>query len=240
MPHEHGAWGILLIPFATAVGVTGVFDLKAALLLGSVLCFYVARTGYLKGSLQWTGILIGLSFGCAFPLLFFWRLWWLVLFGVIAAPLAFRKTERSVVMQLLAVGGLTLTAPAACYAATGALDARALRLWLLNVLYFASGVFYVKMHIAAAIRRQLFDGLADRARCGASVLAYHAGLVAILVALAAGGVIAFWVLLAYAPIVVRAIIGVVRLKPVLRIKQLGWTEVAYSLVFAALLIATIR
>src|ERR1051326_760404 len=97
MPREHGAWGILLIPFSTAIGLTGVFDPKVALLLGSVLCFYIARTSYLKGNLQWMGILIGLSIGCAFPLLFFWRLWWLVLFGAIAAPLAFRKTERSVV-----------------------------------------------------------------------------------------------------------------------------------------------
>jgi hypothetical protein len=240
MPREHGAWGILLIPFATAIGVTGVFDLKVALLLGSVLCFYIARTSYLKGKLQWMGILIGLSFGCAVPLLFFWQLWWLVLFGVIAAPLAFRKTERSVVMQLLAVGGLTLTAPAAWYAATGALDARAWWLWLLNALYFASGVFYVKMHIAAAIRRQPFESLVDRAQYGAAVLAYHAGLVVVLLALASGGVISFRVLLAYAPMVARAFIGVVRLKAVLRIKRLGWTEVAYSIVFAALLMATMR
>ena len=46
MPREHGAWGILLILFATAVGVTGVFDLKVGLLLASVLCFYIARTAY--------------------------------------------------------------------------------------------------------------------------------------------------------------------------------------------------
>lgn len=240
MPREHGAWGILLIPFATAVGVTGIFDFKVALLLASVLCFYIARTSYLKGRLQWMGILIGVSFGCAFPLVFFWQLWWLVAFGAVGAPLAFRKTERSVTMQLLAVGGLTLTAPAAWYVATGALDARAWWLWLLNLLYFAGGVFYVKMHIAAAIRRQPFENLADRARHGAMVLAYHAGLVAVLLALASRGVIAFWVLLAYAPMVARAFAGVGRLEPVLRIKRLGWTEVTYSLVFAALLMATMR
>ena len=33
MPREHGAWGILLIPFATAVGVAGVWNLPVALLL---------------------------------------------------------------------------------------------------------------------------------------------------------------------------------------------------------------
>jgi hypothetical protein len=240
MPREHGAWGILLIPFATAVGVAGVFDLKAALLLASVLCFYIARTSYLTGKLQWTGILIGLSFGCVFPLVFLRQLWWLVVLGAVAAPLALRKAERSIVMQLLAVSGLTLTAPAAWYVATGALDARAGWLWLLNVLYFAGGVFYVKMHIAAAIRRQPFKGLPERGRFGASVLAYHGGLVVILFVLASRGVITFWALFAYAPMVARAFVGVGRLGPTLRIKRLGWTEVAYSVVFAVLLIAAMR
>src|SRR5664280_497196 len=108
MPREHGAWGILLIPFATAVGVSGVFDLKVALLLASVLCFYVARTSYLKGNVKWTTILLAGSVACVVPLLLVWKSWWLAAFGAVAAPLAFRKTERSVAMQLLAVGGLTL------------------------------------------------------------------------------------------------------------------------------------
>jgi YwiC-like protein len=103
MPREHGAWGILLIPLATAVGVSGVFDLKIALLLAGVLCFYVARTSYLKGNVKWTMILLAGSVACVIPLLFVWRLWWLAAFGAVAAPLAFRKTERSVTMQLLAV-----------------------------------------------------------------------------------------------------------------------------------------
>lgn len=106
-------------------------------------------------------------------------------------------------MQLLAVGGLTLTAPAAWYVTTGALDGRAWWLWLLNVLCFAGGVFYVKSHVAAAIRLRPFESLAERAQDGAAVLVYHAGLVAVPLALASHGVISFWALLAYAPVVAR-------------------------------------
>jgi hypothetical protein len=235
MPREHGAWGILLIPFATAAGISGVFDVRVALLLASVLSFYLARTSYLKGSVKWTTILLAVSVTCVVPLLFVWKLWWLAAFGAAAAPLAFRKTERSVTMQLLAVGGLTLTAPAAWYTATGHLDAQALLLWLLNVLYFAGGVFYVKMHVAAAVRRG-----DSKIRLGAPVLVYYTGLSLVLPALAWSGVISFWASLAYAPAVTRAFVGVTRLSPVLQIKQLGWTEVAYSLVYAALLIVTMR
>lgn len=233
LPREHGAWGILLIPFATAVGVAGVFDLKVALLLGSILSFYMARTSFLKRDFQWTFVLLAVSAGCTAPLLLVWKLWWLAAFGGVAGLLAFRKTERSVAMQLLAVCGLTLTAPAAWYVATGQLNQRAWWLWLLNVLYFAGGVFYVKMHVAAAIRRQRFETVTKRMRFGASTLIYYGALARVGVALWPVG-------LAYAPVVVRAVIGVMRLSPILRIKRLGWTEVAYSIAFAVALIVTLR
>jgi hypothetical protein len=221
MPREHGAWGILLIPFATAVGVAGIWNLPVALLLVSTLCFYVARTSWLKQNYRWTVALLAGSAACVLPLLFVWKLWWLAAFGVAAAPLAFRKTERNVVMQLLAVGGLTLTAPAAWYAATGKLE---YRLWLLNLLYFAGGVFYVKMHIATAIERKPTGRL--------PVAIYYGALAGILAWSPVG--------LAFVPVTVRAFVGAARVSPVLRIKRLGWTEVAYSIVFAVSLVALIR
>jgi len=233
MPREHGAWGILLIPFATAVGVSGVFDLKGALLLASVLCFYVARTSWLKGSVKWTAVLLAGSGACVAPLLIIWHLWWIAVFGAVAAPLAFRKTERSVAMQLLAVAGLTLTAPAAWYTAMLQIDRRAWLLWLLNALYFAGGVFYVKMHVAAAIRRKPFVSSIEKIRFGSITLLYHGALAVLGVFLWPAG-------LAYAPVVVRAVAGVWRLSPTLRIRRLGWTEVAYSVAFAGILIAALR
>lgn len=225
MPREHGAWGILLIPFTTAVGVAGVWNLPVTLLLAGILCFYVARTSYLKQNYRWTAILLAGSAACTLPLLLIWKLWWLAAFGLVAAPLAFRKTERSVAMQLLAVIGLTLTAPAAWYVATGKLD---YRLWLLNALYFAGGVFYVKMHIAAAIQRR-----SSKLRLGTATLAYYGALTVVSVM--------WWpVGLAFVPATLRAVAGVARLSPVLRIKRLGWTEVVYSLIFAAILMITLR
>jgi hypothetical protein len=228
MPREHGVWGILLIPFATAVGVTGVWNLPVALLLASIMCFYVGRTSFLKQNYRWTVILLAGSAACTLPLLFVWKLWWLAAFGAVAAPLAFRKTEHSVVMQLLAVAGLTLTAPAALYAATGEIGWPAWRMWLLNALYFGGGVLYVKMHVAAAIARR-----AEKLRRGAATMIYY-GVLAV--------VAAFWwpVGLAFVPAIARAFFGVARLTPRLRIKRLGWTEVAYSLVFAVTVVLLFR
>lgn len=240
MPREHGAWGILLIPFATAVGVSGVTSVKLLLLLVSVLCFYIARTSFLKRHAKWTLLLLAGSALCTAPLLIVWRLWWLAAFGGVAAALAFRRTERGVAMQLVAVAGLTLTAPAAWYTATGNLDRHAWLLWGLNFLYFAGGVFYVKMHVAAAMRRKQFAGVSDRLTLGAVTLSYYAGISAVLVAFAAAHWVPWIVLLAYAPVVIRAVVGVCRLSPTLRIKRLGWTEVAYSLVYAVILILAVK
>jgi hypothetical protein len=233
LPREHGAWGILLVPFATAVGVTGVFDLKVGLLLASVLCFYIARTSFLKKQFRWMIILLAGSVAGAAPLLLHWKLWWLVGFGAVAAAPALRPTARSTAGQLAAMFGLTLTAPAAWYVATGRLDWPAGRLWLLNTLYFAGGMLYVKMHMAAAIRRRPFASLSERMHFGSGVLTYHGFLIV-------AGIVAWPALLAFAPAVIRAAAGVWRLSPALRIKRLGWTEVAYSIGFAVVIIAILR
>jgi hypothetical protein len=224
LPREHGAWGILLIPYAIAVGVTGVFDWKQGLLLASVVLFYLARTSWLKRQGPWTWLLLGGSVACAAPLLVVWKLGWLAAFGAVAVLVAFRKTTHNLTLQLTAVAGLTLTAPVADYVATLHLRPEALKLWLLNVLYFAGGVLYVKMHIATAMAR--------RPTGRWPVVVYYGALL---------GGLAWWpVGLAFVPAIARALVGAARVSPVLRIRRLGWTEVGHSLVFAGLAIWLLR
>ena len=246
-PREHGAWGILLVPFATAVGVAGKWNLPVALLLASVLCFYLARTALLKALaspgravVNWLVVLPALAMLFALPLVLVWKLWWLVAFAAAGAAVGCRKTSHRLPGQLVAVAALTLTAPAAWYAATGRLCTPALQLWLLNALYFAGGVFYVKMHVAAAVQHQPVPTVAAKLRLGRPVLAFHLLLLATLIGLAVGGWIPAVLLLAYVPILGRAVAGVARLSPVLRIKRLGWTEVAYSIGYAVSLVVLIR
>ncbi len=227
MPREHGAWGMLLVPFATAVATSGVLDGKVALLLVSTLTFYIARTSWLKRQFKWMALLLAASLAAAVPLFFVWELWWLAGFSAVTAALAARPNPRSLAMQLAATAGLTLTAPAAWYAATGRLDATAFWLWLFNALYFAGGLLYVRMHIEPPQRRAL-------------VLAYFGAVAVFVLALAAGGVVSWLVALAFAPAVARAAVGTARLAPRVRIKRLGWTEMAHSVAFGALLALALR
>ena len=237
VPREHGAWGILLVPFATAVGVAGVWNLPVALLLASVLCFYLARASWLKRQWRWLALLLAASVAAAAPLLLIWHRGGLLVFAAVAGLLAGRPTGRTVASQLLGVAGLTLTAPAAWYVATGEL---AWRLWLLNGIYFAGGVFYVRMHLQAAIHRLELTDWAARFACGRANLLYHAGAAVAVLGMAAAGIIAWPVPLAFAPMVARALAGTMRLSPTLRIKRLGWTEVAYSIGFAIVLVGAFR
>jgi hypothetical protein len=240
MPREHGAWGILLVPFISAVAVAGEFNLPVVLLLGSILSFYMARTSWLKRDMQWTVRLLVLSVILAAPLVLAWRLVWLPVFAVVALPLAARKTEHGLAMQLASITGLTLTAPAAWYVATGDLDERAAILWLLNALYFVGGVFHVKMHIAAAVRRVPLTTLGDRFRSGARNLGYHVGALVAVGGLAAGGWVPVTVLAGFGVALGRALAATMMLSPQLRIKRLGWSEVVVSLVFMVFIVAALR
>jgi hypothetical protein len=240
MPREHGAWGILLVPFFTAIGVAGVVDAKVCLLLGSILAFYLARTSWLKQNHRWTTLLLVTSALLTAPLLAIWQLWWLPSFGLAALPLAVRKTQHGLAMQLTSIAGLTLTAPSAWYVATGHLDRHALVLWLLNALYFVGGVFQVKMHIAAAINRATLDTAAERLRCGARNLTYHLVALALVGLLVAAAWIPAATLAAFGLALGRALYATLTLSPQLRIKRLGWSEVVYSLLFMLILIATLQ
>ena len=221
LPREHGAWGILLIPFATALGIAGIFNGPVALLLASVLSF-------LKGDYRWMIGLLAMSVVAAAPVVVGWHRWWLMAFGAGVIPVAMCRTDRGLGWQLAAVAGLTLTAPVAWYVATDSLGWLAWRLWILNTLYFSGRVLYVKMHISAAIQRRT-----SRLRLGASTLAYHGALLVV--------AICWWPIgLAFVPAIIHALIGVARLTPVLKIKQLAWTEVAASVVFGGCLITGMR
>ncbi|MCX7886576.1 MAG: hypothetical protein N3B01_04865 [Verrucomicrobiae bacterium] len=227
MPRERGAWGILLVPFCVAVAVSGSLDLKVLLFLTSTICLFVARASWLERRWQWLAVLLVAGGAAAVPLLAAWGLWWLAGFAMIGAALAALPRAAVLISQLLAVAGLTLTAPAAWYTATGRLDAPAFWLWLWNALYFAGSVCYVRLRIAR------------KGQCW-PVLTFYFTVLAFALALAAGNVVSYGVPLAFAPSAIRAILGTRRLSATLRLRRLGWSEMAHAIVFGVLLAAALR
>ncbi|MDW8343852.1 MAG: YwiC-like family protein [Verrucomicrobiae bacterium] len=223
-PREHGAWGILLVPLATAVGVAGQAPLPFWLLLAATICVHMARANWLKKNRRWACGLLVVAGGCGAALLIGWQRGWVIPVACALAPLWWQKTRHHIAWQVVAVLGLTTTAPVGWYVIHGRWDLTALWLWVLNAGYFIGGVLHVRMHVAAAVARRV-----NRREQATANLVYH-GL------LAAGAAATWPAGAAWLPAVMRAVWGAWRLQPQLAIRRLGWTEVAYSLGFGVLVV----
>lgn len=150
MPIEHGAWGILLVPYSCAAAVaarwntplalTGMCALSLFLLRGSLEAQVAHAQPSQIGKARWSHLLapshllLAAAAGTSgFLLIFFYRRGELVWIGLVAAALyllqrrlahlheQYPKEKRSLPAELAGAVLLTLTAPAAWIAARGSL-----------------------------------------------------------------------------------------------------------------------
>jgi hypothetical protein len=135
--------------------------------------------------------------------------------------------ERSTASEIMAIGGLTLTAPAAYYAARGRLDVAALWLWLLSALYMASSVFYIKLRVYRLNPRKQ----AEQRRALQGCAFYHSFLIVALAALISAGSLSLLAFIAFAPALARAFWGMFTPKTKVNLTRAGILEIAYSLIF---------
>jgi hypothetical protein len=259
-PKEHGAWAVLYGAFLAGVGVAGRLTVPVMLLLGVVTLLAFAN-GPLAGLVRfprgeadsderrnavvWLALYgFGALMG-AVPLLAVYRMVFLLPFGMAAACffvlrafLVREGDDRSLPGELIGTAGLTLVGPVAHAVAVGEVQAVGALLWLLLALFFASGVFYVRMRIRAMLaRRKGTPAVSSRARW--SCLVYHALLLVLIPALAAANLMPWAVLLAFAPALWRAAAGLRRRDAPLNLKRLGWSEVGFTLTFVVLLIVAL-
>ncbi len=262
LPHEHGAWVMLYAPLVIGLAVApAVAFVPSLLLFLAVSAAFLAREpadllirGRGKaGSAFWLGAYLAIMLASALPLVLVYDRIALafvggiagVLFGIHAVMLSWpsrRRMDRSESGEVLAVTGLTLTAPAAWAVSTGRFDGMALCLWAISILYFASSIFFVKMLLGGAKHKGEVTP-AVRARIGRWNIAYHLALVAVLVWLAprAGSAGGWLIGLAYAPVVLRALWWNAKLSRRLpNLKRIGFTEMAYAFWFLAFIVAGLR
>jgi hypothetical protein len=244
LPKEHGSWGMFFIPAVLGLLAARRWNVEALLFVVAGVGLFLSREPFIEWWRLWRR---GQNTAGA-------RMW-LVLYGSISAiaglvlaigygrpaliPLAaaagaivawhadvtMRGLGRSLAAQLLSVLAASLAAPAAFYAVTGILNASGLLLWALAAAYFGSSVFYVKMRVTEAHARH--PDMADVARRSCAV--YHVGLFATLAMLPPLAA------LAYVPVIVRAAVRIIRPTRELNLKQIGWSEVVYSIVFLTLI-----
>ncbi|MCW4055778.1 MAG: YwiC-like family protein, partial [Candidatus Bathyarchaeota archaeon] len=181
---------------------------------------------------KWLGIYLLAGVSSGLILLLYYQLWHLVTIAVFVSLLltfhlylTSQRRERSVLGELTGGLGLTSSSAVTYYAVAGEFAGEALLFWLLNALYFASGIFYVKMRVSRFLKPGHFRGRA--LKCGA----YHLAMVFCLLWLAGQDWIPGSLLIAYLPILVRSFWSMFHAESKLNIKWIGYTEVIHTVVF---------
>ncbi len=254
-PKEHGAWAMLFVPFAVGVIVAGSFPARAWLITLAVTAVFISRPSLHawwrarrqgrtdKDSFRALIVCFGFAAACGLPLLVIDKLLGLIPLGAasvlllaINAEQATRREDRAVANEILAIAGLTLTAPIAYYVVRKAWDPKAVCLWAMCALYFASSVFYVRLRVYSVNarkeneRRKLWRGCA----------LYHSTLLVSLVALALTGNLRVFALIAFAPALARSFRHLFAPVGKLNLKKIGALEIVYSMVFLIFMAMTFR
>ena len=257
MPREHGAWGILLVPLATGIAVGRTHAGRGLPLLPltiATIALFWARTplesllgaGPMRASShdeRRIAARVALAFlslaATALAVLFRLGGSLQVLWLGAAAGLAFalqgliNKFRRSARLsaQLIGAAGLSVTAPAAYCVAIGKVDATAAALWLLNWMFAANQISFVQLRIHGAKLRPH-----EKLARGWPFVAGHLAAAIVLGLACYLGLLPWFTLIAFVPVLVRGMIWLAQEPRPLAIHRLGWTELGHAIAFGVLLV----
>lgn len=257
IPREHGAWGLLLVPLFTgaAAGIAGIHQVwPVALFTIAVVALFWLRTpaeSLLGGSpltaqtpsersiaVVACGMLVVIAGTCLAFLMHDGRRNGLLLLGsvvgaIFVAQVILKNLGRKLRMAAEIVGalGLTCTAPATYYVASGQLDFRAWGLWAANWIFAGNQVHFVHLRIHAA-RAFNFQEKFSQGRWFFVIQLIM--LPAIIVATNCHWLPPY-AFVAFAPALIRSLYWFFRGPAPLQIKNLGWSEMAQGALFGLLL-----
>jgi hypothetical protein len=258
-PREHGAWGILLVPLATgaALGFDSSSQILPLILFTlaalALFCLRTPAEAWLATSplrpqndaerrvVFYSMAAYAAVAGIALSTLILWQhAYDLLVLGAIVAAIfgvqaVLKKLGRETRMsaQLIGAVGLTSTAAAAYYVATGKFGSAALVLWAVNWLFAANQIHFVQLRIhgARAVERR------EKLARGRNFLI---GEFLTMLLLAAGwraGFLPAFALFAFVPILLRGLLWPLSSRPTpLEVRRLGQSELAHAIAFGVLLI----
>lgn len=195
-----------------------------------------ARAENIRYWRRWLTVFSALAVCAGLVLLLHYGLWVLLVPAAVAAAVfsvhvfqVVNRQDRSAYSELLGIAGLTAASAAAYVGLEGHLESTAFLIWGFCLLYFGSGVFYVKMRISRKLKPQEFAN--RRNQC----LAYHVAILAVLLLGAFRFDIPWLPLLGFIPILGRAFWHAFRAEDALNLRRIGYLEVLYTILFTILM-----
>ncbi|MDZ7267633.1 MAG: YwiC-like family protein [candidate division KSB1 bacterium] len=255
MPGEHGAWAVVFVPLLVGASLAGRVTsavLWLALAVLSVVLCYVPAQMMLRAACGaapdsnkaaarfWGTVYFTAGVLFVLPLLVQGR-WALLEIGGLAILLFLanffltRRRGKTIISDLLATLGLTLSAPSGYYVVTGRLDLTAAWIWLLNFLFFGGGMIYVHMKLAATATKKAHLSLQEKLRLGGLNLAYHVFALAVVAVLAVSHGTTLFAVIAFVPMTLHALYGTLKLSTRVNFRRLGLVLLWQALLFALLL-----
>jgi len=258
-PDEYGAWAMWIVPFLTGAQVAHVWNAKTVFWFLFLTLFYVLKNPFLEWMLKNPSVLRThpekrgmILISSTFPLLVLGGSVWFffetdrrsaILVGGLAGILTLtyialdiHKRGRSLLGQWVGVFLLTLAAPVTSLALGGTFNQLAAAVWLVNSLYFAHSIYTVR------------GWMNSRKRGGASqpawklfkpLFIYWAFVLGLMVGAIFLGWIpkTWWILSVPTTLFLGAFTAGLFRK--INIRQIGFLEVAHTLIFAALFLSLI-
>ena len=197
---EHGAYIVLFVAFVTGAAAAQQWTWHTTL---GLICAWSAfqaehplvlqikqRRSWKPRFLLWGGIYAAISLGIGGYLYLQTSVVVWVVLGAIAAfavdaIAVFYRKQRSAANELIAFAGVSLAAPLAYSVTTGSLATGVWGVWILNTLFFGSGIFSVKLRKQKSL--SLAPGLFYHAIASTAIAAlWYGGWLAAATALAFG------------------------------------------------------
>ena len=249
---------MVFTPFFISAGVAWCFDVKMVLILFATFFIFLIRKpveelfrpeiadkkSKISKKEVYSWLSIYFLFSCLFaaPLFFRYQLNWLLLFGLlfllfllISIVQMRKKGQRSAFNELVGIAGLCMTAPIGYYVATGQLNITNFFIWCLMFLYYSRSVFYVKLRVRANYTKTKFCNMADKTTFAGNFICIHFFLIVAVYLLS----LAFktqWLIVAYIPISIQCMFGILNMGNKLNVRRLGYIEVFHSIGFGIMIV----
>lgn len=256
---EHGSWAILLVPPFTALLSLREFSSVTILFLFALLsAFLIARPAEIwfqdlinkrpqsskrKNAFFWLTAYTVSAIIFTLLLLIINGSYGLLIFGaagiamILISQLLQAKYGKTIGRDLAGIAGLTLGAPTAYYVHTGMINSFAWQLWLFNLLFFASGAFYVHSLIEQSGKQEDFRRLNLSSKFFLN-LSYHIMLIIFLIIFISNNSL-LTPALAFIPMIVHVFLSMIFVKGKANFKKIGFTLLGYS-IFFGIVIGTMK